>query len=266
VRDSQPKNISRRRSRRQGLLTRREQVRLAMLVALLAALVVAGRELGTRTTPPPPSPGFPEIGTAGPEKSLLDEVAEIDYQKLGVEDNPEALRLLLDWVSSGGPGAASSVYASYSDLIEFPGEYRGKGVFVEGQVIRVAESAVPGVLIEGQLMDGGRDIYSFFAPTELGLFEGASSRLYAVFYRIAGYENRKGELEVTPLLILWGAEPVGEAAPWWKWGAAAVAVTALIVFGVFLVSRYEAEDRRRFRQEVRRRRSSASNGTPNSAV
>jgi len=266
VRESQSQNISRRKSRRQGLLTHKEHVRLTILAVLLVALLLVGRELGWRSKRVSTRPSVPETRAPFPDMTMLEAVAAEDYQKLGVEETPETLRILLEWAANGGPGAESSVYTSYADLVEFPDKYRGEGVIIEGQVMRMAEGTVPGVASEGQLMDVGRQMYSFFAAGDLGLAEGAQVRLYGIFYRIAGYENRKGGFEVTPVVVLWGAEPLEEGAPWWKWGGAAIAIAAFLLVGIFLVSRYEARDRIRLRQEVARRRSERSNGSPHSAV
>jgi hypothetical protein len=266
MRESHSQSVSGAKRRRQGLLTSREHVRLVTLAVLLAALLLAGRELGRRSTTGHPTPAIPETGTPGPDREMLEEVAGSDYQKVGVEENPEALRFLVDWAAAGGPGVASSVPVSYSDLMEMPDTYRGRGVIIEGQLMRVAESTVPGVLFEGQLMDAERQIYSFFAPGDLGLAEGSPVRLYGVFYRIAAYENRKGGFEVTPLVILWAGKRLEEGGPWWKWGVAAIAITAFLLVGIFLLSRYDAQDRRRFRIQVARRRSKPSNETPDSTV
>ncbi len=259
-------NISGRRFLGQGLLVRRDMIKLILIAGFLVGLLLVGRHLGRTSRQAGVVPHVPESGVAGPGQAELRQLAATDYQRLGVEEKPELLQLLLDWAAAGGPGKAGFGPTTYEELVSSPDLYRGKGITVSGQILRAEQSLLRGVSVEGQFIDAERQIFSFFTPRPLGLTQGVAGKLYGVFYRIAAYPNKRGELEVTPVIILSGVEPLAQPQGWWKSLVAAIAVTLVLLAAILIATRFESGDRQRFRRAVDRLRSGRPNGAPTSTV
>lgn len=211
------------------------------------------------TSAPPESPDFPDalpVDAAQLLADVKDNVFSFDDPAFYWACRFVSDRLATDEVGIGGgakdSGPANVVPMPWRQLIERPGDYRGRCVIIEGFVLRSSAYDVenrPGLSRLYQLDLGEADtraITTVVLTRDPGELPARSHvRVSGYFVKVRAFRTNRGEIGTGPLLVGYSCRPLQTPEPgipgypggqsavqrWLFWGVAALAFVWFIMRG-----------------------------------